>query len=749
MSDKVHISGLLATAIVGLDHWQKPAPHPVSVDMDFSTDFAKALDSDNLHYSLNYAVISDKVATFLRQNHQRNFHSLGGLGDAIFDLLETERKACSAVSLEISAPKLDIRAPVLYSTGGGNGVYHIKGLRTLTLIGVFTFERLHKQYVVLDLDLCVPKGNLAVPEVSKSVSEYLEKANFKTVEALVKRTAQWILQNFQVVEGARVRVTKPNAIVYTEGVGVSVESTRADFADEEPIVLEQVSEEAFNLPVQQKSDYSGLHTAFVAFGSNQGNQVDNIKKALDHLGKTATIEATSSLYVSKPMYYTDQADFFNGVVRISFSDLSPHQLLSALKDIEYGELSRTKDFDNGPRTIDLDLVLYDNATVTSPDLVVPHKAMLERTFVLQPLCELLSPDYIHPVTAEPVHNHLAKLLASAPDPKVQESSDLQHIIPANGKMLEFGSSTLLMGIFNATPDLFSDGGARFGLDRDSIVEAALKMAEDGAQIIDIGGASTRPGSVEPLVEEELRRVVPAVEAIRSEEKLRKVFVSVDTYRSEVAEAALKAGADIVNDVSMGLYDPKIFEVVAQYGCGYVMNHTRGTTATMLQLTHYGAGPELLVEYHIDSKCGILAPLAEPAQTVINGICRELAAQIQLALALGVRRWQIILDPGIGFAKDVGQNLAVLRNASRVKNYAQFDSETQKFTSFHGMPMLVGTSRKRFLGTITGRPPKERTIATAASVVTCVEQNTDIVRVHDVAEVKEALQMADAIYRGNY
>lgn len=757
MSDKVYISGLQAAAIVGVDHWQKPVPHPVSVDVTFSTDFSLASARDNLHYSLNYAVISDKIAAYLQRNSQKNFHSLGGLAAAVYECLHAERSVCSAVELAVSAPKLDIRAPVLYAMSTpAHGTYKIRGLRALTLIGVFTFERLNKQYVLLDIDLGVLAGHLNVAQVSESVHEYLEQLNFKTVEALVMLTAQWILQNFPLVDSAAVHVTKPNAIVYTEGVGVSCFYKRADFEGQPPILIAARSDDKrFDLPVQTAADYSGHHSVYVAFGSNEGSQVHNINTALRLLGShpSITVEATSSLYVSKAMYYTNQPDFYNGVVRLSVQDLSPHELLAVLKNIEYDDLRRVKEFANGPRSIDLDIVLYDNVTVNSDTLVVPHKAMLDRTFVLQPLCELLPPDFIHPVTAEPVHNHLSKLLAVPVDTEVQKSAELVLLVPGmNGKVLRFNhngtSPTVLMGIFNVTPDLFSDAGANFNASTERVVERALRMKEEGALIIDVGGVSTRPGSVEPLLEDELARVLPVVRAIRSEPQLDSIFVSVDTYRAEVARQVLACGADIINDISMGLNDEQMFDVVAEAGCGYVMNHTRGTPATMSKLTQYEPGHANLVEFAIDVEKGILPPLAdEDAQLLVNGVSRELATQMVRASEKGVRKWQIIVDPGVGFAKNLQQNLCIVRHAQRFKQYAQIDLDSGQYTSFHGLALLVGTSRKKFLGTLTGQAEaKDRVLATAASVVACVQQGADIVRVHDVAEMKETVQVADAIYR---
>lgn len=755
MSDKVHITGLQGLAIVGLDHWKKPVPHPVSINVTFHTDFSRASETDNLHYSLNYAVISDKIASHLQQNHHKNFNSLGGVASSVYEVLRAERTHCSDVELEVSAPKVDIRALVSYSTRKSGGVYKIAGLRALTLIGVFTFERLNKQFVCLDMDLHVSLDHLNVGRVSELVQDYLESANFKTVEALVSLTSQWILQNFPEISGAGVRVTKPNAIVYTEGVGVSCYHTRADFASLPPIVLQKSeANDAFDLPVEALHDFQGSHLVYVALGSNEGDQMANIQTALHLLEQhpQISVDCTSSLYVSKPMYHTDQADFFNGVVRLSVTDLTPHELLKVLRKIEYTDLNRVKAFENGPRSIDLDLILYGRATVTSEDLIVPHKAMLERTFVLEPLCELLSPDFTHPVTAEPIHNHLTKLLGAPTSVEIQKSAKLILVFPGmHGRKLmlnhDGSSPTILMAIFNATPDSFSDGGTKYELTDDEVIQAAREMKKQGARIIDVGGVSTRPGSSEPLQDEELARVVGVVKAIRSDSELDDVLVSVDTYRAEVARQTLSAGADIINDVSMGLYDEELFDVVAEFGCGYIMSHTRGTPATMSDLTQYGPADDGIVEYNLDKNWHVMRRLESSAQNLINGVCRELAAQYRVAISRGVRKWQVMVDPGIGFAKKGHQNVALLRHARRIKSYALMNLVTGEYTSFCGMAMLVGASRKRFLGEISGESEaSQRLVPSTAAVVASVEQGADLVRVHDVSELRQAAAVADAIYR---
>lgn len=274
-----------------------------------------------------------------------------------------------------------------------------------------------------------------------------------------------------------------------------------------------------------------------------------------------------------------------------------------------------------------------------------------------------------------------------------------------------------------------------------------------------GGVSTRPGSVEPSEEEELQRVIPLVKAIRESKNpaLRNVLISVDTYRSNVAEESLNAGADIINDISMGKYDDMMFDVIALYGCPYIMNHTRGTPKTMSKLTNNESNTnDDLVEHVIDPKMGHQGNLevATDSKNLLNGISRELSLQMFKAMAKGVKKWQIIVDPGVGFAKNLHQNLDIIRHASFFKKYSiqvnerVDDTVRHKYLSFNGMPVLVGTSRKKFLGTLTGKEndPLDRVLATAATVTASIEQNTNIVRVHDVKEMKDVVLTSDAIYR---
>jgi 2-amino-4-hydroxy-6-hydroxymethyldihydropteridine diphosphokinase / dihydropteroate synthase len=264
-----------------------------------------------------------------------------------------------------------------------------------------------------------------------------------------------------------------------------------------------------------------------------------------------------------------------------------------------------------------------------------------------------------------------------------------------------------MGILNLTPDSFSDGGRHT-----DTLHSILHLARGGASIIDIGGQSTAPGRAEVSVDEELSRVLPAIELIRSTPETKGIVISVDTYRAGVAKEAAAAGADIINDVSGGLLDPDMLKTVAGLGKTICLMHMRGDPRTMTTLTSYPDG-------------------------LIPTLAAELTARVTAAEAAGIRRWRMILDPGIGFAKDQKQNLEILRRLEELRYWPGLES----------MPWLVGSSRKGFIGKITGvKEPADRTWGTAATVAAAVQGGADIVRVHDVHEMSMVARMADAIWR---
>jgi dihydropteroate synthase len=263
----------------------------------------------------------------------------------------------------------------------------------------------------------------------------------------------------------------------------------------------------------------------------------------------------------------------------------------------------------------------------------------------------------------------------------------------------------VVGVLNVTPDSFSDGGrfdARDGIDLDAVVAAALAMQRDGAHLLDVGGESTRPGASEVAVEAEIARVVPVLAALA---KATEVPLSIDTRKAAVARAALAAGASVVNDVSGGHFDRALLDVVAECDAFLVIGHLRGTPATMQAAPHF--------------------------DDVLAEVTDELAASVARAEAAGVAPERIAVDPGIGFGKRQQDNLVLLANAGLLGG--RLDK-----------PVLVGPSRKSFLGRITGDPADARDVATAAACAIAIFAGANAIRVHDVGAGVRAAKVAAAL-----
>ncbi|RAK71093.1 folic acid synthesis protein [Aspergillus fijiensis CBS 313.89] len=457
-----------------------------------------------------------------------------------------------------------------------------------------------------------------------------------------------------------------------------------------------------------------MHRAFIAFGSNVGDRIEMIEAACREMERASIrVKRTSSLFETAPMYVLDQDPFINGVCEVETS-LSPMDLLDTLQSIEIG-LGRKKLIDKGPRSIDLDILLYDQQIFSHERLSIPHQLMLERDFVLRPLSQLIP----HERPPFPGHSttYLAHLKSLAPPTLFPvATTPISSTFPAIHSTAP-KRRTHIMAILNLTPDSFSDGGRHSPQDLDALTATVRGMIRAGATIIDIGGESTRPGS-QPVGEaEELRRVVPAIRHIRTAiPEAAGVAISIDTYRARVAEAAVAAGADIINDVSAGLLDPEMLPTAARTGATVILMHMRGTPATMTRLTDYPNG-------------------------VVQDVGRELRDRVAAAEAAGIRRWRIILDPGLGFAKNEPHDLALLRDLPQLRTGAAVEG-------LEYFPWLLGPSRKRFVGRLTGvTKASERTWGTAATVTASIAGGADIVRVHDVKEMWQVGRVADAIYRG--
>jgi dihydropteroate synthase len=288
---------------------------------------------------------------------------------------------------------------------------------------------------------------------------------------------------------------------------------------------------------------------------------------------------------------------------------------------------------------------------------------------------------------------------------MMKSTKMVKALNIHGHNFNWGDRTYIMGVLNVTPDSFSDGGQFQTVD--AALAQAVRMVAAGVDLIDLGGESTKPGATPVDEQTELARVLPVIKAIRQHPNTREIPISIDTTKATVAQAAIQSGADLVNDVSGGKYDPQMFSTVGRMGVPCIMMHMRGTPTTMQQMTDY-----------ID---------------VIGEILAFLQIQIERASECGIDRSNIIIDPGIGFAKTYQQSIELIRQLDRFQ--------------ILDLPLLVGVSRKSLIGKILDQPdPNRRLWGTAAACCAAINQGVDILRVHDVAEMVDVCRVADVMFR---
>lgn len=472
------------------------------------------------------------------------------------------------------------------------------------------------------------------------------------------------------------------------------------------------------------------HTAYIALGSNIGNRAGYLHAALDAMSSYLTVVDTSHLYETVPMLVTEQPLFLNAVCKVT-TNLSPSELLRAVKETE-GALGRMKSIRYGPRVIDLDILFFDDAVIETPELTIPHMALTERDFVLAPLLDLAR-ELRHPRLHMTVLELWKRLQMPFPP----------RVMPLGERLWHWGQGTKLMGILNITPDSFSGDGISGAPDP---VEAALTQATEyvaaGADILDVGGYSTRPGHVDLPVVEEINRVVPVISALSD---ALDVPLSVDTFRVEVAEAALDAGAVWLNDVSgmrSGFLadEESLGEHVVPTQSPFPRPPATNAMAALSARRHV---PLVLMDnrapLHIgppdaEPQTDSPRPPFEPPNDIVADVRKELSVALDLARAEGVPRWHRIIDPGIGFGKTPAEHASLI-------------SRLDEFQGL-GYPLLFGCSRKGFLGKMAGGAPvDDRLPATIAANVMAVERGAQIVRVHDVRENLQAIRVVDAIMAG--
>ncbi|PWN90850.1 Dihydropteroate synthase [Acaromyces ingoldii] len=839
LPDSIILSGLSVRLLVGVDGWERVQPQPVSIDVRVHTDVSQAGQSDHLPYSIHYGILTKELEKHCAGARYRSLEALAeGLAKVCIFVCKAPRVTLKvekprsllharSAGVQITRTAQDFIKPSSSSSEQAwpetpsadmlnslrlspqshwatKDVVLVNDLEISTILGVNPWERVDKQIVRINLvvfsglerlrqaSLLSAKPGRAVPAppvdvvtrpqnyrtIVRSITAHVENSNYKTVESLATSIAMVAIGENRV-ERIKVRVDKPSAIMFAECAGVEVERDR-DFFEKQSVASGRASSTSvqtsvprstqsaakpngFALPIEREEPHlkdGEWHVVAIALGSNLGDRFANLENAVRLLSENENCKLvdTSFLYETTPMYYEDQPKFLNAACRIA-TRLTPHQLLALTQSIET-QLGRDKRGVplKGPRMVDLDILFYDRLELSTSDLTLPHPGIPERDFVLRPLCDIL-PDYRHPQNSRTVSQLLSILTHS----EGYVASDTRRVmnVPASRAMTwSWGERTLIMGVINATPDSFSDGGDN--LSAQAAVQTALSMVEEGADMLDVGGMSTSPAAPEVSAKEEEDRVVPVIAAIRAAGIT--VPVSIDTFRASVAEAAISAGANIINDVSAGLRDAKIFDVARNRAVPIVLMHMRGDSQTMTSAAN--------TSYH--------------ESDVVGGVKRELEARMEAALRAGVRRWNVILDPGIGFAKDKDGNVELLRglhgftsghiqSGSRAssppppapvslpsedavvgREGREGEGEQQSspsaldlapHASLAHLPMLLGVSRKRFVGTLTGRKePKDRIYGTAAACTAGILAGVDILRVHDVGQMCDVAKVADAIAR---
>lgn len=455
--------------------------------------------------------------------------------------------------------------------------------------------------------------------------------------------------------------------------------------------------------------YTSAMKAYLSMGSNVGDRLAALRRGLrllasQQVGKVCDV---SRIYETEPMYVAGQGMFLNMVCLLE-TQLSPEALLKEVKQIEK-EVGRVETYTNGPRVLDVDMLMYENVTMCTSGLVLPHPRMHERAFVLVPLCEI-APHLVHPV----LQKNIRQLCASVENTGVKPGRMLARVVEKGGenesvKEFVWGERTYVMGIVNCTPDSFSGDGVMANDDWiGRAVKQAEQMVQDGADMVDIGGESTRPGAAFVGADEEISRVVPVIEKLI--ERGLRVPISIDTYKAEVAEAALRAGASMVNDVWGLARDNELGKVVAHYGVPVVLMHNR--------------------EARVDASQTAAQYTGEYGKDMMADVKRELLEAVARAEVAGIAHDKIILDSGIGFAKNREQSLEVVARHDELRML--------------GYPLLAGPSRKSFIGNTLGVGKEERLEGTLAVCTMLCERGANILRVHDVKEVVRAVRMSETV-----
>ncbi|KAI8989165.1 Dihydropteroate synthase [Trametes punicea] len=836
--------------------WPSSTPHaqPVLITCSIAHDVRHAAAHDDLSYSVNYSAVASAIKAV---GDAEVFPSIEAFADRICESHASRYPEAGALTLSISRTKA-----LLYGASFGleftqsspqeeprEETFFLHGLTCYAILGIHPHERQRKQRVCIDISVTKRRLRALAPldyrALEQRIFDFVEESKYLTVESLASQVAKQVLSCLADEQSrATVRISKPSALLTAEAPELEVTRSYAELHGDNIDNSEMTSSPAappkpaiptahgigaasaiFSMPGAKNSL---PHRVAIAIGANIGDRFANIEYALrlleapgadlEHWSgeRRVVIIDTSFMYETAPMYVAEQPRFINCACMVE-TNLEPRALLTFLKHVE-NAVGRVESFRNGPRAIDLDIILYDSLVIDtrpetargtfdnlSGELVVPHPRLGEREFVLRPLADMI-PDFVLPTTGKTVKASLIALMSQPstapamykvipfpryplPNHKGDKPSHHSKIrpVPPTATYWAFplnsvsssskppSRKTYIMATLNATPDSFSDGSAHYSLP--DALSYANSAVSDGASIIDIGGYSTRPGASYVSPEEEFSRVVPVVQAIRglwqegavttpggklpTIAKTASTLISVDTFRWEVAEESVHAGANCINDVyafsgpdwpgteRSAEHFAKMRQVARDLAVPVILMHSRGPASANKDYSQY--------EYAADE---------DGRGTVLEGVRVELGAKVEAAVKGrgGIRRWLLIVDPGLGFSKTVEGNLEVLRDAASI--VSEYSDRLRHLTAppsrpsrnpLAGYPLLIGASRKSFLGAILERQdplghyegrqtrPIERDYATAAAVACAVQQGATVVRVHDVLRLGDVVRVSSALW----
>ncbi|KAF7292863.1 Folic acid synthesis protein [Mycena indigotica] len=784
--DKIRINDLLLTVpLLTGAVWPKPpgqpALQPILVSLVVPFDISASAATDDLTYTINYSLLCSTLRDSFNDK-SLPIEDLETLSSMIFDVLFSRHDIaldevnltlvqtraplnCKSARIEVTAKRSSGASWVANWTA-----HSCQDMECSAIIGVNDCEREERQIVRFNVDVewkdCGVQ-KLDFRALTRRLYEKVSQSSFKMLEALASYIAEETLRYLNPtsqVPLVTVRAAKPSAIVFAASSEIEISRTFSDF----PAI--------FNAPSHEEPELVAL-----AIGSNLGDRFYNVELALrlleapQHLGfdsSFATVVDTSFLYETAPMYVTEQPSFLNCACLIH-TNLEPLDLLKFLKLIE--ELvGRVPSIRNGPRAIDLDIVFYGNRVVDTRrnprkelddlngELVIPHPRLSEREFVLRPLNDMV-PDFVHPI----FHRKMAALLTALnisvppmqkviPFPRcpfpADDTNPHAFIDPVPSTLTSWthaeSSKTRVMATLNTTPDSFSDGSTHNTLA--TAMQYAQESVAAGASILDVGGYSTRPGAAFVTPEEEVARISPCISGIRKAHT--ELPMSIDTFRPAVARAAIFAGANCINDVH-AFTGPDSYPFSDK-----AVSTSHKSMAEMKSLAREFAVPVILM--HSRGDAGVNKDYgaynyAGARSAVVEGVRVELGAKVDLIVKGqgGIRRWLVIVDPGIGFSKTLDGNLELLRSAASITADVQIGTGSlRKRNPLSGYPQLIGPSRKSFLGVIleqaSGRKtePNERDWATASAVACAVQQSALVIRVHHTQALTDVVHVANSIHR---